>query len=52
MSKLVRIFFSTWAAFIFMFWIIIAFFALVLTRLFFGKEKDRQFVIFLYRVKT
>ena len=50
MSKLVRIFFSTWAAFIFMFWIIIAFFALVLTRLFFGKDMDRQFIIFLYRV--
>jgi 1-acyl-sn-glycerol-3-phosphate acyltransferase len=50
MSKLVRIFFSSWAAFFFMFWIIVAFFVLVLTRLFFGKDKDRQFIIFLYRV--
>jgi 1-acyl-sn-glycerol-3-phosphate acyltransferase len=32
-----------------MFWIIVAYFAYLLTSLFFGNKRDRQFLIFLYR---
>lgn len=49
MSKLIRIVFSIWSSFAFMFWIIVAYFAYIITSLFFGRKKDRQFLLFLYR---
>ncbi|MFT4970199.1 MAG: 1-acyl-sn-glycerol-3-phosphate acyltransferase [Chitinophagales bacterium] len=49
MNTIIRFFFSIWATFFFMFWIIVAYFAYLLTSLFFGNKRDRQFLIFLYR---
>jgi len=50
MNKLVRFICSIHASFIFMFWVFIAFIILLLTTLFFGKKKDKQYLVFLYRV--
>ena len=49
MNTIIRFFFSIWATVFFMFWIIVAYFAYLLTSLFYGNKRDRQFLIFLYR---
>ncbi|MCB9256217.1 MAG: 1-acyl-sn-glycerol-3-phosphate acyltransferase [Chitinophagales bacterium] len=48
MKTLLKIFFTVWAAIAFMFWIVIAYVAYQLLRLFYGGKKDRQFLLFLY----
>lgn len=49
MKRIIRIICSVYASAVFMFWIIVAYIAYLITSLFFGKKKDRQFLIFLYR---
>jgi 1-acyl-sn-glycerol-3-phosphate acyltransferase len=49
MKTILRFFFSIYAAMVFMFWIAIAYFAYLITSLFFGNKKDREYLIFLYR---
>lgn len=50
MNKVIRFLFTLHASFIFMFWVFIAFVCLLLTTLFFGKKKDREYLVFLYSV--
>lgn len=49
MKTILRIFFSIYAAMVFMFWIAIAYFAYLITSLFYGNKKDREYLVFLYR---
>lgn len=50
MNKVIRFLFTLHASFIFMFWVFIAFVCLLFTTLFFGKKKDREYLVFLYSV--
>lgn len=49
MKTILRFIFSIYASFVFMFWIFIAYIVYLFTSLFFGKKKDKEFLIFLYR---
>ena len=49
MKTILRFIFSIYASVVFMFWIFIAYIVYLFTILFFGKKKDKEFLIFLYR---
>lgn len=49
MKSAIRYVSSIYASIFFMFWIIVAFISYLFVSLFFGKKKDREFLIFLYR---